>query len=292
MALSTTSLALGESRATYRNNAIPSWGDYVCAFGPGTDPAMDSPEAVENMIRHWIGRGFTGVYLRTDLAQLDPSMIRRNPVRQPNPRLAGFWHFVDEVMERFDVHEVAQRLSDKHDFEFWAWHPHLYSDGAPETAGTTGPGRMVPWSYVSAYTFAHPEAITVDRKGNKLWMVREYAYPGARASKVAEFVHMARKYGIRRFVACMRSEVSQLQDPPDKADQYGFNPPVVDDMKRLYGVDILTDPRFDVDSPSFDPHDPMVENWRNLRGGYVTQFFRELRAALNEVDPKIRICVP
>lgn len=277
--------------STFKNNVVPSWGDYVVAFGPGTDPALDSPEAVQNMIRHWKERGYTGLYLRTDLGQLAPEMVHRNNVVQPNPRLALLWHEIDRVMASFDAHVVAQKTAEPLGFEFWSWHPHLYSDGAPENVGTPAPDRMVPWSYVSAYTASHPEVISVDRNANRLWMVSEYAYPGARAAKVAEFVHMAKNLGIKRFVACMRSELSQIQDPPDKADRYGFNQPIVQQMHERYGVDIMTDPRFDVDRPDFDPHDPMVEHWHELRGQHVTQLYRELRQALRQVDPKIRLAV-
>jgi len=34
----------------------------------------------------------------------------------------------------------------------------------------------------------------------------------------------------------------------------------------------------------------MVENWHRLRGDYFTQFFRDLRKALNEINPDIKIC--
>ncbi|HJN18899.1 MAG TPA: hypothetical protein QGH10_25590, partial [Armatimonadota bacterium] len=280
-----------DPEAAYDNMVVPSWGDSLVAYGPGTDPAMDTPDALRNMIKHWKGRGYTGLLLRTDLVQLGPEHVHLNPVAHPNPRLAWFWRHTDEIAESFDLHGLAQQFCDRDGLDFWAWHPHLYSDGAPEDVGTPGVGRMIPWRYVSTYTHDHPEVITVDRAGNMLWMVREYAYPGARASKIAEFVHMAREQGIRGFLACMRSEVSQLVDPPDKADRFGFNEPVVADMKRLHGVDILTDARFDVDSPTFDPLDQMLEKWRDLRGGYVTQFFRELRAALDDVDPEIHIAV-
>ncbi len=280
--------------------AITSWGDIVAMYGPGTDPAMDTPQALENMIRHWKARGYTGVYMRTDLGQIDP-LIRRNPITattqasggtgNSDPRLSWLYKYIDRVQAEFDFHQVGAKLSQKIGFEWWAWHPHLYSDGAPEWAGAPGPGHIWPWTYCDQYKFDHPEIVTIDRKGNKYWMVREYAYAGARQSKVAEFVHMTKTFGIKRFIACMRSEATQIQDPPDKADRYGFNQPVVDDMKRLCGVDIMTDPRFDVDSSSFDPKDPMVEKWHDLRGSYVTQFYRELRKALREVDPSIELAV-
>ncbi len=251
---------------------------------------MDSPEAMERTIKRWIARGMTGVTLRTDLADYEP-MIHRNQSTRQNPRMQLMLDYVDRVSAKFGVVETAEKIGAPLGFKVWAWHPHIYSDGAPADVGTPGLGRMIPWSYVSQYFLDHPEGVTVDRRGNKLWMVREYAYPEARATKVAEFVHMAKKFGIKRFIACMRSEVNQLVDPPEKGDQYGFNSPVVDEMKKRYGVDILSDARFDAFGPDFKIDDPMVENWRNLRGEHITQLYRELRAALRAVDPKIQIAV-
>lgn len=292
--------AADETGVPPRLYAIGSWGDLLHVYGPGTDPSMDTPQAMENMIKQWKGRGYAGVYMRTDLGQID-ALIRRNPITattqasqgtgNSDPRLSWLYKYIDRVQTDFDFQELGAKLSAKNDFEWWAWHPHIYSDGAPETAGGPGKGRIWPWTYVTQYKIDHPEIVTVDRKGNKLWMVREYAYPGARQSMVDEFVHMAKTFGIKRFIACMRSEVSQIQDPPDKADRYGFNQPVVDDMKRLYGVDIMTDPRFDVDSDTFDLNDPMVNKWRDLKGTYVTQLYRDLRKSLRDVDPSIQFAV-
>jgi hypothetical protein len=271
---------------------IPSWGDVTLVHGPGTDPAMDTEQAMENMFRHWKARGFTGVFLRTDLNQIPPGKIIRHPAAtQPNPALANFWHIVDEILERCDPHMAAHKAAQKVDFEHWMFHPYIYSEGAPADVGVPGPGRMVPWSYMRKYHADHPEVITVDREGNKLWMVAEYAYPGARAEKAAEFAYMAKTFRPTGILASMRSEVSQLIPPPEHGDQFGFNQPVVDDMKRLYGVDIMTDPRFDYKSASYKMDDPMVENWRVLRGTYVTQLYREIRQAMREVDPKIQFAV-
>ena len=43
----------------YKKNLIPSWGDLCLVYGPGTDASMDTDQAMENMVRHWKGRGFT-----------------------------------------------------------------------------------------------------------------------------------------------------------------------------------------------------------------------------------------
>jgi hypothetical protein len=269
---------------------IPSWGDFAVVYAEGVDSAMDSPEAMERMFARWKARGFTGVFLRSDLQQYEP-YVRRNPRKQMNPALALMWRHIDELADCFDYFEAAQRAAERTGLEFWAYHPHIYSEGAPPEIGTPGVGRMIPWSYVSKVLLERPEFVTIDRRGNRYWMVPEYAYPEMRRAKVAEFVHMARRYGIRHFIANMRSEVNQLIDPADKADRFGFNAPVVEEMRRRHGVNILTDPRFDVDAPGFDTRDPMVGKWRDLRGEHLTQLWRELRAALREVDPKITLAI-
>jgi len=283
--------ALGEE-PRYKRNVIPSWGDMTLVHGPGTFPAMDSPEAMRNMIRHWKGRGFTGVYLRSDLNQFLPgSVIRHDRGTQPEPGLAVMWNIVDEIMERSDPHAAASKAAKELGFDYWIFHPYIYSEGAPVDVGVPGVGRMVPWSYMRRAYREHPEIVTVDRLGNKQWMVPEYAYEVARQDKVAEFVHMAKTYRPRGIVASMRSESSQLIPPPDHGDQYGFNEPIVEEMKRLYGVDILTDRRFDWRDPEFKQDDPLVENWRTLRGKYITELYREIRRGMKEAAPEVQLAV-
>ena len=270
----------------------PSWGDITLVYGPGVDVAMDSPEGMSRLFAHWQKRGFRGVHLRSDLQQYPPGFVRRHGGRtQPDPRLAVFWKTIDDMMERFDPHVSARNAASEQGFDYWIYHPHVYSEGAPVTAGVPGPGRMVPWSYEHGYLADHPEVVTVDRKGNKYWMVPEYAYPGMRAAKARELAHLAKTYRPKGILFCMRSEASQLQPAADQADRYGFNQPVAEEMQRRHGVDILTDPRFDVDHPDFRSDDPLVQKWRDLRGSYVTQLYREVRQAIREVDPKIQLAV-
>ncbi len=57
-----------------------------------------------------------------------------------------------------------------------------------------------------------------------------------------------------------------MQPAPKHADQFGFNAPVVAEMQKRHGIDILTDSRFDYTQPKFDVRDPLVESWRKLRG--------------------------
>ena len=58
--------------------------------------------------------------------------------------------------------------------------------------------------------------------------------------------------------------------------EYGFSKPIVDEYKKRYGVDILTE--------DFDR-----EKWRRLRGEYYTQFLREAKQELKKHSKKLQV---
>lgn len=281
-----TFLQLQVIAAEPAHRLIVGWDDSVIVCGPGTVAGMDSPEAIERMVKRWKARGIPGIYWRVDEAMLpDRFMTRWNP--KVSPGVNYLLERVDQKLHEFPVLKTLLAAAEREQLEVWAWYPTIYSNGAPPT----GPGFTQAWLYENKFGTDHPEVLSVDRAGNKQFMVWEYAYPEARKAKVSEFVQFARDYGFKRFVACLRTEAAQNQPAPKHADQFGFNAPVVAEMKKRHGIDILTDPRFDYSQPKFDLRDPLVEAWRKLRGEYLTQFYRELRAALNEVDPTIQIAV-
>ena len=274
----------GSSATAHR--LIVGWDDSVICCGPGTDAGMDSPQAIERMVKRWKARGIQGVYWRVDEAMLPERFMTRWKVKV-SPGMNYLLERVDQTLAEFPVLKTLLAAAEREGIEVWAWYPTIYSNGAPPT----GPGFTTTWLYENKFGTDHPEVLSVDRAGNKQFMVWEYAYPEARAAKVSEFVQFAKDYGFKRFVACLRTEAAQNQPAPKHADQFGFNAPVVAEMKKRHGIDILTDPRFDYSQPKFDGRDPLLEKWRTLRGEYLTQFYRELRQALNEVDPKIQIAV-
>ena len=265
---------------------IIGWDDSVICCGPGTDAGMDSPQAVERMVKRWKARGVHGVYWRVDEAMLPERFMTRWKTKV-SPGMNYLLERVDQKLAEFPVLKTLLAAAEREGIEVWAWYPTIYSNGAPPT----GPGFTTAWLYENKFGTDHPEVLSVDRAGNKQFMVWEYAYPEARAAKVSEFVQFAKDYGFKRFVACLRTEAAQNQPAPKHADQFGFNAPVVAEMKKRHGIDILTDLRFDYSQPKFDVRDPMLEKWRTLRGESLTQFYRELRQALNAVDPKIQIAV-
>ncbi len=272
----------------YDNNVIVGWNDFIITNGPGTDGAFDSPEGIERVMERWKGRGFTGVYWRVDQSlEGDPSLVYTYDTGI-HPGTAEIMFVIRDAVAQFPVSQTAMQKAEAQGLTFWAWCPIVYSRGAP----VSGTGIWFPWGHQDSYMVNHPEAILTDRTGTKKrWMLSEFGYTEARTSKIAEFEYYANQFGFKNFIACLRTEDGQNQDFPNDADEFGFNQIIVDQMQAVYGVNILTDPRFDVLSTTFNRSDPMVENWRVLRGNYLTEFYRELRQSMNTIDPNIKISV-
>lgn len=78
-------LALGESEGpSAAHRGVVSWGDAVVTCGPGTDPAMDSPQAVAN----WMGDGKGATHNPTPIqvisvCRFPPAIFEARAIRKP-----------------------------------------------------------------------------------------------------------------------------------------------------------------------------------------------------------------
>ncbi len=275
----------------YENLVIVGPGDATPVRGEGTDPAFDSIEGINRLIYTLKKRGFTGILDRVDLHDFDTEkFITFNPIGDSVPEHRFLHKCMDDVKKEFSQGLETRLAAERNGLDFWIWLPIVYSVGCPPVVDELGLDKTN-WGYEHTYSLEHRDQLVVDRKGKTQYGVLEYAYPGVRENMVETILSFIEKTGAKKVIACMRSETSQMMPPPEHADQYGFNEPVVQDMLKLYNVNILEDPRFDYKSPDFDVNDPMLENWRILRGSYLTQFYRQLREAVNKIDPEIQIGV-
>jgi len=267
-------LIFNQTVSAYEYHAMVSWGDQIIVCGPGTDAALDSEQSISTMMKRLKGRGFTGIYWRADIGDFEPNSVILN-----NSGYVGGLLVESSVSisESFNVLQYAQAAAEAEGLEFWVWVPIVYSDGGPQS----GPTLTSTFTLEHRYVREHPETLVISRNGVPYYGQREFAYSGARTDKVNEILYFAKHWGIKNIMACMRSESSQFQLPPDKADRYGFNQPIVDQMLSRYGINILTNPKFDVYSASWNPTDPDLLKLHDLRGEYLTQFYRDLRSALN-----------
>jgi len=168
--------------------------------------------------------------------------------------------------------EVAHRLGMK----FYAW-VTIYNEGAPAGAyreyGVPPVPLTYPWGTIqeaefpfeSRFVHEHPEYQLVDRTGKRRhYGVLEWAYPEARGYWVQEIQLILDRYAVDGIHVSTRTEGPS----PEHADQFGFNPPIVEEYRRRHGVDILRE--------DFD-----VEQWRALRGEYLTRLLREISGVVH-----------
>ena len=196
-----------------------------------------------------------------------------------------YWRGMNE--EQVLDYSVIREESDL--YEYWLWSEYLNKEVGTSRYGikaALGRGIAVwgvaslfdhgseavmhypkdsgPYQFEEKVRIEHPEWIPIDRYGlRRMAGAICFEYPEARKALIDTYVDLATrsKYQGILFYLYIEAFHSRFND------EFGFNKPIVDEYKRRYGVDI-THENFDVYSLA------------HLRGEYLTQFFRELRAAL------------
>lgn len=259
---------------------LVSWGDLIFFYGPDTDPGLNTKDQITRMIAEWKRRGCTSVFWRTEK---ESPLVRLN-----TSTTYAEGSFIMAEIKRLnaglDTTAIARDVCRNLGITFYIWNS-LYDDGTPADKPHRFWKQGFPWR--NTFFDQHPELEVRDRKGNVQWGIREMAYPLARQEKIDEYLDLVRKYQPDGVFFYLHSHSAASLH----GDQYGFNQPVVDEFKKRYDIDILTDPRFDYENPAFDPKDEMVEKWRSLRGEYLTTFFREAKAALEKEKPGLGIAI-
>jgi len=240
-----------------------SWGDMIL-FGQADTKAkiretLEKAKARSVQVAHWR----VDDYVLKTYHQFIPEEQQAEYIRK-------YRRIIDAVYKEFDPTLEAVRVGHELGLKVYGWQC-IFDEGAPPTVkyADTSP---FPWQ--SKFTIAHPEFCVADRNGARQWGVMEYAYPEVRSYKVAQIIAVTKRFGLDGVFISTRSH----SEPALQADRFGFNDPIVQEFKRRYGKDIRTE--------DFDR-----EKWRRLRGEYLTQFLRELRAALPK-DKRLCIGVP
>lgn len=101
---------------------------------------MDSPDAIERIVKRWKERGIEGVYWRVDESML-PERFMSRWNQSISLATNSLLRRGDEVQSRFPVHKTLLAAAERQGIEMWAWYPTLYSNGAP----AEGPRFKYPW---------------------------------------------------------------------------------------------------------------------------------------------------
>ena len=152
----------------------------------------------------------------------------------------------------------------------------LFDEGCPPKVLYSD---RVPFPWQSRFSRDNPQYLSHDRSidpnGRKYHYGHlEFAYPEVRRYTLDVIRKFSDAFPFDGVFLSVRSH----SPPPDHADQFGFNEPIVREFERRYSKNILRQ--------SFD-----LEAWRSLRGEYFTTLLREVRAHLASRGQKLSIGV-
>jgi hypothetical protein len=242
-----------------------SWGDHL-EFGEG-DGALTTPGALERAIRRWRQEyAVRGVlwreqrtYLRYARHYWTPGVSRRGYYEKALKPLA------------FDEHATVIELAHANDMNAYVY-ISLFDEGWPLDLGWGG--GFEGWQ--TYYVLRNPHHQLMDRSQRcVLPGVLCYAYPEVRQYRMGQIRWLLSEHPWDGVFLCTRS-----QSPPAQfADQFGFNPPIVEEFRRRYQTDILMED-FDLDA------------WRRLHGEFLTMFLREVASFLHSRGKELLVGIP
>ena len=227
-----------------------SWGDEII-IGEG-DGKLDTPEKIAKMMKFWSERFNADlIFWRIDDYTLTYQYKWQNP-NHTHRKVSS------KINSSFDPLKTAVEEAHKNGMKIFAYST-IWDLGMPPEEKYQDK-TLFPWQ--SFFTIEHPEYQVVDKSGKKYQSgVLELAFQEARKYLLAgRMGPIMKKYDFDGIYWCTRTHST----PSENADQFGYSKPIVDEYKKRYGKDILTE--------DFD-----LEKWRKLRGKYLVEFFREAR---------------
>lgn len=253
--------AEGENVAVYFSN-----GDNEILFN---EPPIDSPEAIDEVLDVLKkAYGVKRIYWRAP--QVD-QILYKGVFREEAAHHGPWGKWMNHLFADLKTGDYMISAAKARGMEVWGV-AALFDHGSQAYVEypTKGYG---PFFFESAIRLKYPEAIPVDRAGiRRMSGPICFAYPEARKELVRLYTDLVRDKGYDglSFQTYVENQGTRFDD------EYGFNEPIVVEFKKRYGVDIRT-----------EPYDR--EKLAELRGEYLTQFFRELREAMRPLNVKISV---
>jgi len=255
--------------------ALPQRQPLYVYCGPGDQQwvrnrePVDSAATIDAMFE-WMAAtyGVKRMYWR---GEQDRMWLRYYKCGDARPQTYDFWtRWLQYLNEDVRTNDLAVAAARRNGMEIYIM------EGLFEHGPQAEVGIIAPYLFEDRLRIEHPEWCPVDRWGERLCPGPiAFCYPEARRAIIARYVDHITRYGYDGIAFYTYVENFGIRYP----DEFGFNEPIVQEFKRRHGVDIRTEP--------FDK-----EAWYKLRGEYVTQFFRELHAALAPLGKKIVVNIP
>lgn len=263
----------------------PNWDRYIPAALPGekvavyfsngdneimfNTPPVDSPRAIDEVL-DLLQRayGVERVYWRAP--QID-QIVYRSEIRKQASHHGPWLDWMDHLFADLGTGDYMMRAARERGMAVWGV-ASLFDHGSQAYIEYPNKG-MGPFFTENQIRVEHPEWAPIDRAG----ILRMsgpicFAYPDARAALVRMYADMVKGKGYEGLIFHLYNE----NQGPRFDDEFGFNEPIREAYRERYGVDILHE---DYDKQKLS----------DLRGEYLTQFFRELRDALQPMGVKVGV---
>ncbi|MDZ4289023.1 MAG: hypothetical protein U0984_13735 [Prosthecobacter sp.] len=239
----------------------------------GSSLPVDSPRSIEDTFEflHKVCN-VKRVYWR---GLEEATWIQTMEERPENCRYYSFWQWIRRVYRDVDPDRVAAQAAHKRGMEIWGVGT-MFDWGAE--ADTPGFGDY-PANSESRLRLQHPEWAPVDRHGfRKQGGPIELAYPEARKALVDLHAREAKRVGYDGvlFLTYLENYSLRFQD------EFGFSGPVVEAFQKRVRRDLLKDPFTRTASR---------EDWLRGRGGFITDYLRELKAELTKDKRQLGVFV-
>ncbi|NLX99013.1 MAG: HEAT repeat domain-containing protein [Rhodopirellula sp.] len=222
---------------------------------------LDSPASIAASFDLLKAIGVRRIYWR---GLQEAAMLGTAHIREENFRYATFAKWSRHLVEDLDIERLAVAAAHERGMELWGVGT-LGDWGC--TADTPG-FNDYPWFWESTLRLEHPEWKPVDKYGyRRQGGPVELSYPEARTALVDLHARLAEHAGYDG--VCWLTYVENFS--MRFQDEFAFNEPIVRDFQRKHGIDPRIDP-FTKSACRTDFH--------KHRGTYLTDFLRELKAAL------------
>ena len=236
----------------------------------GSSLPIDTPGAIDASFQFMKALGVRRVYWRGLEAA---TWVDGHAERPESCRYYQFWQWLRRLYREVRPDQLAVAAARRHGMEIWGV-ATLVDWGSQ---ADVPPFADYPFNSESRLRLEHPEWVPVDRYG----VLRQggpisFAYPEARRALVDLHLKFMLQDGYdgMTFLTYAENHSMRFQD------EFGYNEPVVDAFRERHGIDI----RFE-DWTRFASRD----DWIRLRGEYLTEFLRELKAELNKHGRKLGV---
>lgn len=238
----------------------------------GESLPVDSRASIEASFDLLAGLGVRRVYWR---GLEEATWVDTMRVREENCRYASAFHWFAQLYREVHPDRLAVEAAHRRGMEIWGVGTLVDWGGAADAPNFGD----FPDGFESRLRLEHPEWVPVDRSGLlKQAGPIEFAYPEAREALVDLHMQYVRQDGYDGVLLISYAENYSMRFQ----DEFGFNDPIVREFQRRTKVDLRTQP-FTRQGSRYD--------WYALRGEYLTQYLRQLKAELHRDGRKLGIFV-